>query len=324
MRFSASFDRTARIISAIVCLILLAVVIAVHNIVADCLALLVLTVSVAYSPRGYVLDGREILVKRLAGTLRIPLDDVREARRATADDFRGCIRLWGSGGLFGYYGVFSTDRLGKSTWYVTNRSHSIVLVKDAKTLLFSPDDADGFLTAIQSVAPQLGQKTIAPTPIAARSARPGKVIAIAVSLAALGLFAAAMSYSPGPPSYTLTSESLTIHDRFYPVTLQASSVDVSGVRIIDLDQNSEWRPSRRTNGFANPHYQSGWFQVANGQKVRLYNAHGLRVVLLPPKDDSAPVLYQAADPDEFVRRLRAAWGPAQSSANGGKWRHYAL
>src|ERR1039458_8042634 len=101
MRFSASFDRTTKIISGLVCLVLLAVVIAVHNVVASVLALLVLAVSVAYSPRGYVLDGRLILVQRLAGAARIPLDDVREARRATPDDFRGCVRLWGSGGLFG-------------------------------------------------------------------------------------------------------------------------------------------------------------------------------------------------------------------------------
>jgi hypothetical protein len=198
------------------------------------------------------------------------------------------------------------------------------VIKDAKTLLFSPDDTDGFLTAIQTVAPQLGQGAVAPAAIAPRSARPGKIISIAVALAALGLIAATMSYSPGPPSYTLTSESLTIHDRFYPVTLQASGVDISGVRIIDLDQNTEWRPTRRTNGFANPHYQSGWFQVANGRKVRLYRAGSSRMVLLPPKGDGVPVLYQAADPDEFVHQLRVAWSVAQSSAKAGKWIYHAL
>jgi hypothetical protein len=156
MTFTASYDRTTKIISAVVCLGLLAVVIGVQNFAAACLSLLVLAVCLAYSPRGYVLDGRSILVRRLVGTARIPLDEVREARRATPGDFRGSIRLWGSGGLFGYYGLFSTASLGKSTWYVTNRSNAVVLTTAAKTVLLSPDDPDGFLASIRSVAPQTG------------------------------------------------------------------------------------------------------------------------------------------------------------------------
>ena len=124
MTFSASYDRTTKIISAVVCLGLLAVIFAVHSIALACLSLLVMFLGYAYSPRAYGFDGRAISVKRLAGSVRIPLDEVRAARKATPDDFRGCIRLWGSGGLFGYYGLFSTSKLGRSTWYVTNRSNA--------------------------------------------------------------------------------------------------------------------------------------------------------------------------------------------------------
>jgi len=157
MKFPASYDRTTKIISAIVCLGLLAVIFAVHNLILTCLSLFAILVCVAYSPRGYVLAGRSILVRRrLARTIRIPLGELREARRATADDFRGCIRLWGSGGLFGYYGLFSTRKLGKSTWYVTNRSNGVVVIVAAKTVLFSPDDAEAFLAAIRTAAQTLG------------------------------------------------------------------------------------------------------------------------------------------------------------------------
>jgi hypothetical protein len=119
MTYSASYDRNTKILSTVVCLGLLAVIVIVHNLVLTCLSLLVIVLCFAYSPRGYVLAGRSILVKRLAGTIRIPIDELREARRATPDDFRGGIRLWGSGGLFGYYGLFSTAKLGRSSWYVT-------------------------------------------------------------------------------------------------------------------------------------------------------------------------------------------------------------
>ena len=82
-----------------VCLGLPAAIVAVHNIIPTCLSVFVILLCFAYSPRGYLLAERSILVRRLAGTARIPLEHVREARRATPDDFGGTIRLGGSGGL---------------------------------------------------------------------------------------------------------------------------------------------------------------------------------------------------------------------------------
>ena len=87
-------------------------------------------------------------------------------------------------------------------------------------------------------------------------------------------------------------------------TLQADAIDAGHIRIVDLTQESEWRPTLRANGFANLHYQSEWFRVANGKTVCLYRAGGQRLVLIPPKGDSAPVLYQAKDPVRFAQELQ--------------------
>jgi Bacterial PH domain len=322
MTFTASYDGAAKIISAGLCLVLLAIIAATHSLVIAAPLVLIILVAYAYSPRGYVLTDRSILVQRLAGPARIPLEDVREVRRATPDDFRLSIRIWASGGAFGYYGLFSTATLGKSTWYVTNRDNRVVVITGSKTALFSPDDVNGFLNAIRASAP-IVEGYRAPLPHRSRSF--GTAIGAAIGIAAIGLVAAGLSYSPGTPGYTLTPTQLAIHDRFYPVTLLADNVDVSQVRIVDLARDAEWRPTSRTNGFANWHYQSGWFRVAAVQKnVRLYRSGGERLVLLPPNGDGVTVLYQAKDPEAFVSALRAAWSvvvqisPAQSSANAGK------
>jgi Bacterial PH domain len=314
MSFSASYDRTTKIVSTLVCLGLLAVIFAVQHIILTCLSILVILLSFAYSPRGYSLEAGSIVVRRLAGAARIPLNDVHEARRATPDDFRGCIRLGGSGGLFGYYGLFSTATLGKSTWYVTNRSHSVVVITGSKTVLISPDEPDQFLATLRTYAPI----SSASVPFSSRSMRSfsavGKVVAIAAALVGMVAGIVAFSYSPGVPRYTLTHETLTIHDRFYPVTLSASGVDVNRIRVVDLAADPDWRPTLRTNGFANSHYQSGWFRVAGGEKVRLYRAGGQRLVLLPPNTAAnAPVLCQADDPDAFAFAVRAAWSAPTSA-----------
>ena len=319
MPFTASYDSFTKILSALVSLGFLAIIIATHNPIISTLAIGVILISFAYSPRGYIVSDRSILVRRLAGPARIALEDVREMRRATPDDSGGCVRLRGSGGLFGYYGLFRSSKLGQFTEYVTNRNNIVVVITGSKTALFSPDDVDGFLAAIRVTAPVQASSPVPIFDAPRRSPALPAAIGIAIGMAAIGVAVAASSYSPGPPSYTLTPAALTIHDRFYPVTLRADAVDVSQIRVVDLSVDPDWRPTRRTNGFANSHYQSGWFRVANGEKIRLYRSGGQRMVLLPVKTGSAPVLYQAQDPVRFAGEVRAVWtGQAQAQGNAGK------
>jgi hypothetical protein len=121
------------------------------------------------------------------------------------------------------------------------------------------------------------------------------------------LVAGALLYSPGPPKYTLTSEGLTIHDRFYPVTVRAADVDVEHIQVVDIGVDPHWRPTMRTNGFANARYRSGWFRVAGGEKVRMYRTDSRRLVLLPPKGEAAPVLIEVKQPEAFIQEVRQAW-----------------
>ena len=312
MNFAAPYDRITKFVSALSCLVLLAAGLATRNLFVGAISLALIFVAYAYSPRGYVISEGALLIQRLAGTVRMPLLDLREARPATQADFRGCRRVWGSGGLFGYYGRFRTATLGPCTWYVTDRSRAVVARFREKTVLLSPGDVASFLETIRPFAPSLQQAAGAPPEMAAMQSRGvwklvGIAIAVAVAGVAVTLGVLANFYAPGPPGYTLTSDALTIHDRFYPMTLRADQVDVAAIRVVDLARDTEWRPVRRTNGFANAHYQSGWFRAANGKTMRMYSAGASELVLLPPKGDEPPVLIEVRDPEGFVEELRQAW-----------------
>jgi hypothetical protein len=148
--FPVSYDLTTKILSAVVIISLLAIAAFVHVIFIGCLAILAPILGFAYSPRGYSISSRTITVKRLMGNVEVPLEQVHEARRLVKDDLRGCIRVFGSGGFFGYYGLFRTTKLGKCTWYMTNRKNAVVLVAGPQTTLYSPDDVDAFLEAVRS------------------------------------------------------------------------------------------------------------------------------------------------------------------------------
>jgi Bacterial PH domain len=304
MTFSVSYDSTTKVISASICALMVVLFAVTGQWLVGAIGLVILLGGYAWSPRGYTVQGATILVHRLVGDAAFSLTGVREVRTAAADDFSGAIRLFGSGGMFGYYGVFRTSKLGKSTWYLTRRDPAVVIVTEQKTALFSPDDRDGFLGMLRAVVPPEGMR---PAVVPYRASRVPLIAGIAVGVTVLGLITAALMYAPGPPATTLTRDSLAIHDRFYPVTVQASAVDIDGIRMVDFAVDREWRATLRTNGFANSHYRSGWFRTANGKRVRLYRASATRAVLLPPKGDGTPVLLEAKDPAGFVRELREEW-----------------
>jgi hypothetical protein len=309
--YSVSYDSTTKFISAVVCIFLIAVVVLTRSVVVGCFAALVIALCYAYSPRGYVISEESLIVRRLIKSVRFPLDSIREVRVAGPGDLRYWIRVFGNGGLFGYYGLFRTSKLGTCSWYVTNRGNAVVLITSTKTVVLSPDDVYGFVAKIKAVAPVSDALRSEQDSRSTGSSRSRgwfwKLIGIVIGILAILLVAAALLYSPGPPKYTLTPEGLAIHDRFYPVTLRAADVDVAHIRVVDISLDSHWRPTMRTNGFANAHYHSGWFRIAGGEKVRMYWANSRRLVLFPPKGEGAPVLMEVKQPEAFIQKVRLVW-----------------
>jgi hypothetical protein len=245
------------------------------------------------------------VIRRLIGNVRIPIAGIREVRIATRDDLSGSMRVFGSGGLFGYYGLFRNSKLGTSNWYVTDRSHSVVLVSDSGTAIVSPDDSAGFIASLGKPVPKGGADWS--TVGAHGGSGRGWIAAVSLIIGA-AITGAVLLYAPGPPGYTLTKNALEIHDRFFPVTLNAASVDVGNVRVIDIDKETGWRPVLRVGGVGTLHYRAGWFRVSGGQKVRMYRADSKRVVLLPLKGDGVPVLLETKDPEKFVAEVQQEWG----------------
>src|ERR1039457_333008 len=115
--FSASYDSTTRITSAVIFVVLLGILALTQSVVLGCLFALLLVGAYAWSPRGYSIAQRSVIVKRLIGET--------SASRSTASArsesllrmiFATASETFGNSGLFGYYGQFSTSKLSSSTW----------------------------------------------------------------------------------------------------------------------------------------------------------------------------------------------------------------
>lgn len=137
-----------------------AVVTAVTGARVGLVILLVLGVTLALawamSPRAVTVRDGELHVDRRAWRpLRVPLTSIASAA-PIAGLAGGTLRLFGVGGFFGSYGLFSNGELGRFRLYAT-RGGQAVLVKrtdGALPLVLTPDDVRGTIDAIDG-RPQL-------------------------------------------------------------------------------------------------------------------------------------------------------------------------
>jgi hypothetical protein len=101
----------------------------------------VILVSLAFSPRQYLVTGEALVIRRLAKNKVIPLSDIVEVREVEEEDLRFTIRTFGVGGLFGFYGKYHSESLGSFTQYATRLSHRVLVrTRAGKKYVLTPDD----------------------------------------------------------------------------------------------------------------------------------------------------------------------------------------
>jgi hypothetical protein len=115
----------------------------------------------ALAPRGFEIGAGKLRVLRNGWrALEVPLAEIRAVAHADPGVLVGSIRLLGTGGLFGYYGLFRSPGLGTYRLYAT-RSEGIVLVRGARrALVLTPEPADAFVTALLAAAPDARRERV--------------------------------------------------------------------------------------------------------------------------------------------------------------------
>ncbi len=103
-----------------------------------------------FSPRSYELTLSGIVIRRIWRSFEIPYTEIEEAKRINWS-WAG-IRLYASGGLYGYFGLFKFRDLGRVWVYVTNR-HNVVLLRtrSGTQYMLSPEDPEAFLEKLKAI-----------------------------------------------------------------------------------------------------------------------------------------------------------------------------
>jgi len=162
MRFNASYGSAVKVITIATFSILaflnaLFLALCLRKVVPIYPFLFMLTFSTAFmalgyafSPRCYELTKSELVVKRALRCVRIPYHKVVEVKPLSSLSLKH-IRLFGMGGLFGFYGLYYVSGLGKLWLYITKWKNLVLVKAVDKSYVLSPDDREGFIKALSDV-----------------------------------------------------------------------------------------------------------------------------------------------------------------------------
>jgi len=103
--------------------------------------ILIFGITYTLAPRAYLLDNNSLTIDRLLAPVVIPLQQISEVSTPPLERFNYAVRLFGSGGFLGYFGLFWVSKTGKMWWYATQRKN-VIMVKltSGSPIIITPDD----------------------------------------------------------------------------------------------------------------------------------------------------------------------------------------
>lgn len=146
MKQKLEFDVTTKIISALVIAIPFVMIIAQYSVIKESNDILLLTsiflfityfVAWMLHPTSYEITNENLVIHRPISAIKISFASIKNIEH-TEPGYS--MRLFGSGGLFGYYGLFSSKKHGTHHRYTGNNKNLVLICTEKKKYLLSIHD----------------------------------------------------------------------------------------------------------------------------------------------------------------------------------------
>ncbi|MDN0053331.1 PH domain-containing protein [Bacteroides caecigallinarum] len=105
--------------------------------------------GLGFMPIRLTLRNDKITLQRLFGAINIPIKDIIAIKAIPNSETAFSIRIFGSGGLFGYLGKFKNPKLGSYTMYATNLNELVLIRTNSKKYVFSCKGRDEFIESVK-------------------------------------------------------------------------------------------------------------------------------------------------------------------------------
>jgi hypothetical protein len=109
--------------------------------------IIILVITYGFSPKGYAFEDRKLVIYRPFQNKFYATEYILNVSLVDRKELKNSLRVFGVGGLFGYFGLFRNSRYGTMIWYATRRDQFVVIERsNGKTIVLSPNDPNSFVS----------------------------------------------------------------------------------------------------------------------------------------------------------------------------------
>ena len=158
MEYKASLDQAAKIITGLISVLFLSIatwnvwliysgsdstVQFAGNTIHVILKLVIYAFCYLFRPVCYVVGKTGLTIKRPLKDYHLDLIKIKNVTMASDESMKWTARIFGVGGLFGYFGKFSNQTFGSMTWFATQRKNYLVLeTTNNRKIVLTPDNME--------------------------------------------------------------------------------------------------------------------------------------------------------------------------------------
>ena len=164
MTYKATLDKTAKLITSIIPVLFIGIIMSpklfssherttITTIIITVILCLLYAIAYAYSPIEYELTKYSLIIKRPLKNVVLHRSQIIDIKKLENGKLLWSLRTFGSGGAFGYFGLFWNKEFGNMNWYSTRRDKAIMIITTSnKKIVISPDETDEFMQAYTELA----------------------------------------------------------------------------------------------------------------------------------------------------------------------------
>lgn len=154
--YKASLDKLAKGITIFITLLFALIIIGQFSIIKSggiaipictIVGCLIIYFSVfSLRPINYEINNNDLVIHRFLKDVTISKKLIKNIKVVDTDIFKRCIRTFGVGGFFGYFGKFSNAEFGKMTWYATRKDKIVIITTTSdKIIVLTPNEPGKFV-----------------------------------------------------------------------------------------------------------------------------------------------------------------------------------
>lgn len=151
IRFKAKWDRTVSTVTLAIMILLLSIAVLIFltpigfvpKLAIIILLLIIAILPYLWAPKAYLIKDHAIIVERPIGSFKVKYIETPEKLKSLG---KLGFRLWASGGLYGYFGLFYIRGKGNVWVYATHKDRLLFIKSsNGKKYIISPYQRDEFL-----------------------------------------------------------------------------------------------------------------------------------------------------------------------------------